>query len=132
MANRAISLSHRITANAIWMIHLLLLTFPSYAWAMSNPFRWTSIFLIIIVELHWYTYDGKCILTELEAYLRGESETLHGRIAGDDIDFFRGLFAKFGIHLSIKAESYIIHSLCMLLALLALAGIAGYVPVLLF
>ncbi len=132
MADRAISLSHRFAANAIWMIHLLLLTFPSYAWAMSNPFRWASIFLIIIVELHWYTYDGKCILTELEAYLRGESETLHGRIAGDDIDFFRGLFAKFGINLSIKAEFYIIHSLCMLLALLAFAGITGYVPVLLF
>ena len=130
MADVAISASRRLAANLIWLLHFFLLTYPLYAWAMPNLFRWTSIILIVVVQLHWATYDGKCILTEAEAYLRGESETLHGRIVGEDVDFFRGLFALIGIDLTSSSEMRIINTLSVVLTTLAVLGIAGYIPVL--
>jgi len=73
-----------IAANSIAILHLLFVIFiTTTPFVTDNPFILLYYcFILFFVMLHWYLNNDTCVLTILEAKLRGkrDNETFMGRL----------------------------------------------------
>ena len=108
-------------ANAIVAVHAFLMAYPLFAWVLPDPYRIASILLLLGAEVHWWTNDGKCILTQLEHGLRGRPEQSHE-------GFIRRLSRHLGLNLTDGQLSLVLRLVMVLCGGLAIMGLMDLLP----
>jgi len=98
-------------ANFVKVLHIVSLFFILFGWALPQPFWLPHVTAVPLVMLHWWTNKGQCVLTQLEARLRGQKNS------GVQGEFVSGLFGKIGLAPSDLQMMLVIYSLMFISAL---------------
>lgn len=71
------TLSTRMIVRFVQAIHILVLVFVLSGWLLPfPPWLWAHVFFIPLLILHWRTNQNQCFLTQLEARLKEDSESM--------------------------------------------------------
>ena len=99
--------------NIIWFFHLLLLIIILFGWLIlpSSTLKY-QLAIVPLVFLDWYDYDGQCILTRLEHFIRTGEWKQKTALEEEGAEFFRPLLEYiFNIKMTREQASYLNHLL---------------------
>lgn len=82
-------------ADAVWLVHMLLVGFIATGWATRPPLLYVYLAMYPVVVLQWHVL-GYCVLTRWEHLLRATVNVRGQRFIG-------GMLAKCGLKLSDSA-----------------------------
>ena len=93
-------------------LHVVIMLFMIFGWASSSPkILMTHIITVLVVMLQWRFNSGRCILTDVEHYLKrrqlNKSEITD---SAEETAFTRRICEAIGIGLSDKTLSFLIYA----------------------
>ena len=69
-------------ARVVSGVHTMIVVFSCVAWALPWTWAmWVAVIAYPVIQLNWWVFDNRCILTVLEEKLRGPGAKRH---AADD------------------------------------------------
>lgn len=89
-----------VIANCVNLLHSLIFIYINTCWfLLPKKYLQSYILLLMVILLHWYILDGKCILTIIEYKLKGKQIV---DIGYDNSPYIKDLLLKIGIDVEEK------------------------------
>ena len=93
-------------------LHVVVMLFMIFGWISSNPkVLMAHIITVLVVMLQWRLNSGRCILTDIEHFLkRRQVNRIAITDSSEETSFTRRMCEAIGIGLSDKALSFLIYA----------------------
>lgn len=84
-----------LLAAAVWAHHLLVFVFIAVAWALPWAWSlWLALIFYPLVQLNWWWFGNRCVLTVLEEKLRRAAPTAPPAEGKEPLHFVQGLGSR--------------------------------------
>ena len=81
-----------LLARGVWAIHTAIVVFVCIAWALPwTQAIWAAVIVYPMIQLNWWVFRGRCVLTILEEKLRGSGASVSVQEATEEFHFLQDL-----------------------------------------